>query len=43
MADDERKTIAVSPETKDRLDKQGGKGDSYDDIIKRILDIVEKR
>ncbi len=43
MADNDKTTIAVANETKDRLDKQGGKGDSYDDIIKRILDIVEKR
>ena len=30
-------TISVSRETKARLDLLGGKGDSYDDIIVRLL------
>ena len=29
--------IQVSQETKDRLDKIGGKGDTYDTIIVRLL------
>jgi hypothetical protein len=31
-------TIAIKPETKARLDKVGDKGDTYEDIIKRLLD-----
>lgn len=30
--------VKVSPETKKRLDLIGCKNDSYDDIIKRLLD-----
>jgi len=40
---DEKTTIQISLENKSRLDKQGGKGDSYDDIITRLLDKVEKK
>jgi hypothetical protein len=43
MADNDKTTIQISLENKFRLDKQGGKGDSYDDILSRILDIVEKK
>ena len=39
----EKPLIAVSQETKDRLDKLGAKGDTYEDIVKRILDQIEKR
>ena len=30
-------TIAISIETKERLDKVGNKGDTYDDIIVQLL------
>jgi hypothetical protein len=44
MAENEKTTIQVSVETKARLDKQVlKKGDSYDDILVRLLDTVEKR
>ncbi|MFB6209710.1 MAG: antitoxin VapB family protein [Candidatus Nanohaloarchaea archaeon] len=37
-------TISVSEETRDRLKKMGEKGDSYDDIVKRLLDqYIESR
>ena len=31
-------TIRVTIETRDRLAKLGAKNDSYDDIVKRLLD-----
>jgi len=40
---EEKTTIAITPENKSRLDKLGGKGDTYDDILSRILDQIEKR
>jgi hypothetical protein len=43
MADNEKTTIQITLENKNRLDKQGGKGDTYDDILSRILDQIEKR
>lgn len=39
----EKPLIAVSQESKERLDKIGSKGDTYDDIIRRLLDLAEKR
>ena len=36
-------TIRISQETKNRLDKHGGKPDSYEDIVKRLLDEIEKK
>jgi hypothetical protein len=42
MSDNEKTTIQISLENKSRLDKLGGKGDSYDDILGRLLDKVEK-
>lgn len=33
-------TIAISIETKERLDKLGEKGDTYEKIVKRLLDYV---
>ncbi len=30
-------TIQISPETRDKLKALGAKGDSYDDIIQRLL------
>jgi len=35
-------TLAVSPETKVKLERLGRKGESYDDIIRRLLSISEK-
>lgn len=35
-------TIAVRPETKLKLDRLGRKGESYDDIIQRLLSISEE-
>jgi hypothetical protein len=37
MADD-KALVQVSTETKAKLDKIGCKGDTYEDIIKRLLD-----
>lgn len=34
-------TIHVSDETKARLDERGSKGDSYNDIVERLLDQTE--
>lgn len=37
-------TISVDEETRDRLKKLGEKGDSYDDIVKQLIDqYVENR
>jgi len=35
-------TLAVSPETKVKLERLGRKGESYDDIIHRLLSISEE-
>ena len=43
MAENEPTTIRLSMETKNRLDKLGAKGDSYEDIVKRLLDLAEKK
>lgn len=37
-----RTTLAVSPETKLKLDRLGRKGESYDNIIRRLLSISEE-
>lgn len=34
-------TIRVKTQTKDRLDEHGKKGDTYDDIVNKLLDTVE--
>ena len=39
----EETTIRVRKETAERLKKLGHKGDSYNDIIEHLLDIVEKK
>lgn len=39
----EKTTIQVTVKTKDRLDKIGIKGDTYDDIINRLLDQVTRK
>lgn len=36
-----RKTIKVEEETKKRLEKHGNVGDTYEDVIRRLLDKVE--
>lgn len=36
-------TIAVFTYTKDRLNNFGGKGDTYDDILNRLMDYKEKK
>ncbi len=36
-------TIAISKETKERLARIGRKGMTYDDIIKALLDLLEKK
>lgn len=35
-------TIRISVKTKNRLDLLGKKGDSYEDIIKRLIEFYEK-
>ncbi|HKL24181.1 MAG TPA: hypothetical protein VJ912_02500 [Candidatus Nanoarchaeia archaeon] len=40
---EQKPKIAISQETKDRLDNRGRKIDTYDDIIKEILDKLEKK
>jgi hypothetical protein len=37
----ERTSIAISTETKCLLDKYGKKNDSYEDIIKRLIESYE--
>jgi predicted DNA-binding protein len=44
MSENEKTTIQVSVQTKTRLNKLvKAKGETYDEILKRILSIVEKR
>ena len=35
-------TLAVRPPTRDRLRGFGAKGESYDDILRRLMDIAEE-
>ena len=35
-------TIAVSPEVKAKIERLGRKGESYDDILRRLLSIAEE-
>lgn len=37
----DRTTITVPKQLKKRLDQHGGPGDSYADVIERLLDRVE--
>ncbi len=39
----DKTTIAISRETKRRLDDRGSKGQTYDDIIIAVLDALAKR
>lgn len=36
-------TIAVSPETRDKIIEFGNKGETYDDILARILNSAKER
>ena len=38
---DRKTNISVSVKNRDRLAELGKKGDSYDDILGRVLDIIE--
>lgn len=42
MANKDKTSIAVSRDTKDRLDKLGCKGDTYDDIIRQLIRLPKK-
>ncbi|MEW6593118.1 MAG: hypothetical protein AB1305_05555 [Candidatus Hadarchaeota archaeon] len=37
-----RTTIAISPEIKSKVERLGRKGESYDDILRRLLSISEE-
>jgi hypothetical protein len=41
MATDMTATIRIRPEIRDQLKKRGGKGETYDAIITRLLDATE--
>jgi len=43
MEENEITTIRINKNVKDRLDSFGNKGDSYEDIIKRLMDIAEEK
>jgi hypothetical protein len=43
MTDQDLTTIQLKKKTRDRLKKKGDKGESYDDLINRILDEIEKQ
>jgi len=36
-------TIQISKETRDKLKELGKKGDTYDEIVKRLLKLAESR
>lgn len=38
MADTQKTSIQISRETKEKLDKLGKKGDTYEDIIKQLIE-----
>jgi SpoVK/Ycf46/Vps4 family AAA+-type ATPase len=42
MAELETTTIRLTPETKALLDKRGDKGDTYEDIVRRLLEQTNK-
>ena len=42
MVTTKKTTLAVRPETKLKLERFGRKGESYDDIIARLLSISEE-
>ena len=35
--------VRLKTETRDRLKKQGSKGESYDDVVARLLDVAETK
>jgi predicted CopG family antitoxin len=40
---DDRATIAIAQETRDRLwNQKNGSNDTYDDVINRLIDLKEK-
>jgi predicted CopG family antitoxin len=43
MPDNEKTTIQVDIETRSRLEKLGVKGESYDDVIRRLLDELKSK
>lgn len=43
MNDDKGTVIHISLATRDRLRKLGRKGDTYDDVIRQLLDRAEGR
>ena len=43
MSDKERTSIQISRETKARLDQLGLKKDTYEDIIRRLLDQLTRK
>jgi hypothetical protein len=43
MSDEDLTTISLKKKTRNRLKKEGGKGESWDELINRILDEREKR
>lgn len=43
LKQEQNPTIKISKELKEKLDNLGKKGDSYEDIIKKLLDFYKKR
>lgn len=42
MAKENMTTIQLSTETRDQLKELGKKGETYDEIIKKLLDLVKE-
>jgi hypothetical protein len=42
MGKDRISSIEIKPSTKDRIKNLGKKGDTYDDIVQRLLQAYEK-
>ena len=42
MSEKRKTTIELSKETRDRLKELGKKGETYEDIIKRLLELAKK-
>lgn len=43
MVEEKVTTIKLKESTKKRLDQQGAKGDSYDDILRKLMNIIENK
>jgi len=43
MSREGKTTIELSKETRDRLKKLGKKGETYDEIIRRLLELAKER